>query len=74
MDHNKLLALWNTDDFPELRGVDPAPDDAEPFMLRQHTDEEVTDYDDGFKAGFRRRPNDDTKSQAWQRGWAAAQE
>jgi hypothetical protein len=37
-------------------------------------DEEVGDYDDGFKAGFKGRPNDDTKSAAWQRGWAAAQE
>jgi hypothetical protein len=48
--------------------------DTEPFMLRQHTDEEVADYDDGFKAGFKGRPNDDGKSQAWQRGWAEAQE
>jgi hypothetical protein len=42
-------------------------------MLREHTNEETTDYDDGFKAGFRGRPNDDTKSGAWQRGWAEAQ-
>jgi hypothetical protein len=48
--------------------------DTEPFMLRKHTDEEVIDYDDGFKAGFNGRPNDDTKSEAWQRGWAEAQE
>jgi hypothetical protein len=48
--------------------------ETEPFMLRQHTNEEVADYDDGFKAGFKGRPNDDTKSQAWQRGWAEAQE
>jgi hypothetical protein len=48
--------------------------DTEPFMLREHTDEEVADYDDGFKAGFKGRPNDDTKSEAWQRGWGEAQE
>jgi hypothetical protein len=58
----------------EVTGVDPVPDDTEPFMLRQHSDEEVGDYDDGFKAGFKGRPNDDAKSQAWQRGWAGAQE
>jgi hypothetical protein len=40
----------------------------------QHSDEEVADYDDGFKAGFKGRPNDDAKSEAWQRGWAQAQE
>jgi hypothetical protein len=39
----------------------------EPFMLRQHSDEEVGDYDDGFKAGFKGRPNDDGKSQAGER-------
>jgi hypothetical protein len=39
----------------------------------QHSDEEVADYDDGFKAGFRGHPNDDGKSQAWQRGWEQAQ-
>jgi hypothetical protein len=42
--------------------------------LRQHPDDEVVDYDDGFKAGFKGRPNDDTKSGARQRGWAGAQE
>jgi hypothetical protein len=59
---------------PEVMGVDPVTDDTEHFVLRQHADEEVADYDDGFKAGFRGRPHDDGKSQAWQRGWAEAQE
>jgi hypothetical protein len=59
---------------PELSGVDAVPNDDEPFMLRQHSDEDVTDYDDGSKSGYSRRSNDDTKSQAWQRGWAKAQE
>ena len=54
---------------PEVMKVDP-----EPFMSRQNTDEEVADYDDGFKAGFRGRSNDQAKSSAWQRGWAEAQE
>lgn len=59
---------------PELSGVDTVPDDDEqPVMLRQHSEEEVTDYDDGFKAGFSGRSNNDSKSQAWQRGWAEAQ-
>jgi hypothetical protein len=52
----------------------PIDRDNEPFMLRQHAYEEVADYDDGFKAGFKGRPNDDNKSQAWQHGWAEAQE
>ncbi|WP_433963684.1 hypothetical protein [Tunturiibacter gelidiferens] len=48
--------------------------DTEPFMLRQHTDEEVADYDKGFECGQSGGQNDDTKSQAWQRGWAEARE
>jgi hypothetical protein len=40
----------------------------------QHTDGEADDYDDGFKAGFKGRPKDDTNSEAWQRGWAETQE
>jgi hypothetical protein len=48
--------------------------DTEPFMLRQHTDEEVANYDEGFASGQKGGQNDNTKSQAWQRGWAEAQE
>ena len=46
--------------------------DTEPFMLRQHTDEEVADYDKGFECGQKGGQNDDTKSEAWQSGWAEA--
>jgi hypothetical protein len=59
---------------PEVTGADPLPDDAEPFVLRQHTDEEVADYDSGFKCGQQGGQNDDTKSEAWQRGWVESQE
>ncbi|MGF7183366.1 hypothetical protein [Tunturiibacter psychrotolerans] len=45
----------------------------EPFMLRQRTDEEIADYDKGFACGQSGGQNDDTKNQAWQRGWAEAQ-
>jgi hypothetical protein len=48
--------------------------DTEPFMLRKRTDEEVADYDKGFECEQKDGQNDDTKSQAWQRGWAEAQE
>ncbi|WP_433963845.1 hypothetical protein [Tunturiibacter gelidiferens] len=48
--------------------------DTEPFELRRHTDAEIADYDDGFKCGQSGGQNDDTKSAAWQRGWAEAQE
>jgi hypothetical protein len=48
--------------------------ETEPFMRRQRTDEEVADYDKGFESGQEGAPNDDTKSEAWQRGWADAQE
>ena len=46
----------------------------EPFMLHQRTDEEIADYDKGFECGSSGGQNDDTKSHAWQRGWAEAQE
>ncbi len=59
---------------PVVTGVDPVPDDTEPFMLRQRTDEEIADYDKGFDCGQKGGQNDDTKSAAWQRGWAEAQE
>jgi hypothetical protein len=48
--------------------------DSEPFMLRQRTDEEIADYDKGFEVGQKGGQIDDTKTQAWQRGWAEAQE
>jgi hypothetical protein len=47
----------------------PLSRDNEPFMPRQHTYEEVANYDDGFKVGFKGHANDDTKREAWQRGW-----
>jgi hypothetical protein len=59
---------------PEVTRVYPAPDEAQPFMLRQHTDEEVADYDKGFECGQKGGPNDDTRSGTWQSGWADAQE
>ena len=58
---------------PIVTGVRPAPDDEEPFMLRQRTDE-IADYDKGFACGQSGGQNDDKKSQAWQRGWAETQE
>jgi hypothetical protein len=59
---------------PEVTGADPVPDDTEPFMLPQRTDDEIADYDKGFECGQNGGQNDDTKSEAWQRGWAEAQE
>jgi hypothetical protein len=48
--------------------------DTELFMLRQRSDEEIADYDKGFECGQSVGQNDDTKSEAWQSGWAEAQE
>jgi hypothetical protein len=48
--------------------------ETEPFMLRQRSDEEIAEYDKGLSTGQKGGRNDDTKSQAWQRGWAEAQE
>jgi hypothetical protein len=46
----------------------------EPFMMAKHSPEEIADYDAGFAAGSDGKEPDDTKSLAWQRGWAEAQE
>jgi hypothetical protein len=46
----------------------------EPFMMMEHSAEEIEDYDEGFAAGSQGKECDTTKSIAWQRGWAEAQE
>lgn len=46
----------------------------EPFLLCPRSDEEIAEYDLGFQAGKDGQEADDTKSEAWQRGWAEAQE
>jgi hypothetical protein len=48
--------------------------DSVPFEAQELTDEEIEDHDLGVEAGLTGKPNDGTKSAAWQRGWAAAQE
>ncbi|NYF91520.1 hypothetical protein RBB79_17895 [Tunturiibacter empetritectus] len=47
---------------------------SKPFMLKKHSDEEIADYDKGFECGQNGGQNDDSKSKAWQQGWAEAQE
>jgi hypothetical protein len=48
--------------------------DTEPFMLRVRSVQELEDYDQGLGAGSEGKECDSTKSLAWQRGWAEAQE
>ena len=54
--------------------MDEPFDDEDPFMLRERSEQELADYDEGFAAGSQGKEPDDTKSLAWQRGWAEAQE
>jgi hypothetical protein len=49
-------------------------DDELPFLSKNRSEEEVLDYDLGFLIGTEGKPLDNTKSVAWQRGWAEAQE
>jgi hypothetical protein len=49
-------------------------DDEDSFMLRKRSEQEIADYDEGFAAGSEGKECDITKSLAWQRGWAEAQE
>ena len=46
----------------------------EPFMLRQHTDEEVADYDKGLECGQRVGRTTTPRVRLGRRGWAEAQE
>jgi hypothetical protein len=48
--------------------------DTEAFMLRDRSEQDLADYDAGFKVGIEGGSDDATKSIAWQRGWAEAQE
>ena len=48
--------------------------DDEPFLLKARSEEEIVDYDKGFACAQSGGQNDDTKSEAWQLGWAEAQE
>jgi hypothetical protein len=49
-------------------------DDEEPFLSRDRTEQEKTDFAAGYRSGESVSGIDDTKSDAWQRGWAEAQE
>jgi hypothetical protein len=46
----------------------------EPFLLRERTNEELVDYEAGFRAGEDGKGSDDTKSLAWHRGWFEGQD
>jgi hypothetical protein len=46
----------------------------EPFLLCERTNEELMDYEAGFRAGENGEGPDDTKSLAWYRGWFEGQD
>ena len=48
----------------------------EATVSTEHSEEGLknADYEDGFRCGQNGGQNDDSKSEAWQRGWAKAQE
>jgi hypothetical protein len=48
-------------------------DEHVPFDSGERSEEELIDHLFGFKAGTAGERNDETKSSAWQRGWADAQ-
>jgi hypothetical protein len=49
-------------------------EDEESYLLWERSGEEILDYDAGFTAGQEGRNRDATRSFAWRRGWADAQE
>jgi hypothetical protein len=52
----------------------PEDTDSEPFLLRKRSQQEIADYDAGFAAGSKGGASEEGKSDAWNRGWAEAQE
>ena len=68
------LAIDKANKKPSRESEDDRTDDSIPFGAHELTDEEIEDHDRGVEAGLAGKPNDDTKSTAWQRGWADAQE
>jgi hypothetical protein len=65
---------WNPPEPAATTGDEDLIDDSVPFEAKELTDEEIEDHDLGVEAGLAGKPNDSTKSAAWQRGWADAQE
>jgi hypothetical protein len=45
-----------------------------PFHSKPHTEKEVAEYDKGFNSGVSGEEFNDAESEAWQIGWAEAQE
>jgi hypothetical protein len=68
------LALDKANKKPVKEPEDGLIDDSVPFGADEVTDEEIADHDLGLEAGLAGKPNDDIKSEAWQRGWADAQD
>ncbi len=48
--------------------------DGEPFLKGERSDDEIADYALGYAAGSDGKRTGRTKSEAWQIGWAEAQE
>jgi hypothetical protein len=70
----RKLALNKPNTKPADEPDDQPIDDSVPFEAQELTDEEIEDHDRGVEAALAGKPNDSTKSAAWQRGWADAQE
>ena len=68
------MAIDKANEKPTNEPDDDLMDDSVPFGAHELTDEEIEDHDRGVEAGLAGKPNDNTKSAAWQRGWADAQE
>jgi hypothetical protein len=55
------------------RGPQSVPSNGS-FLYQRCSEQELRDYDAGFKAGLKGFAMDGTKSPAWHSGWSEAQE
>jgi len=54
--------------------TDTSSKDYEPFLVQKRSREQLIDLEEGFNTGSAGKITNDTKSEAWKRGWAEAQQ
>jgi hypothetical protein len=45
-----------------------------PFLFQRHSEEELSDYHEGFTAGAKGQQVETNKSMAWRSGWTEGQD
>ena len=54
--------------------TDTSSKDYEPFLVQKRSREQLIDFEEGFNTGSAGKIANETKSEAWKRGWAEVQQ